>query len=156
MTQAVLLFLSLFALSAPSLAGSLVGITSDELQALQKKGAVVVDIRTPQEWAVTGVIPGSHELTFFDASGHYDKEAWLNSLKPLLGKKDQPVVLVCRSGNRSALVGKMMTSEVGFDRVYHLEKGIREWSAQSLPLTSGCATTTTCAASPVRPASAAP
>lgn len=156
MLQVIFLFLSLFALSVPSLAGSLVGITGDELLALQKQGAVVVDIRTPQEWAATGVIPGSRELTFFGASGQYDKEAWLKSLKPLLGKKAQPVVLVCRSGNRSALVGKMMTSEAGFDRVYHLEKGIREWSAQSLPLVPGCAATLTCAASPARAATAAP
>ena len=115
-------------------AGELVGVTPDEMDALVKKGATVVDIRTPQEWKATGLIPGSHGLTYFDASGHYDKEDWLGRLKPLLGSAGQPVILVCRSGNRSATVGKMLVNEAGFDRVYHLEKGIRGWTAESRSL----------------------
>lgn len=114
--------------------GDLVGLTPDGLQAMQEQGALVVDVRTPEEWKSTGLIPGSKRLTYFDSTGGYDKEAWLRQLKPLLTSPEQPVILVCRSGNRSATVGKMLLNEAGYGKVYHLEKGIRGWSAESKPL----------------------
>lgn len=134
MKKLVLLLCGLLSLTESALASGLVGVTSDELQSMLEKGAIVVDVRTPKEWAATGIIAGSHLLTYFDESGQYDQNAWLKSLQPLLGKRDRPIVLVCRSGNRSGMVGKMMTSEAGFDRVFHLEKGIREWTSQGRPL----------------------
>jgi rhodanese-related sulfurtransferase len=121
-------------LSSLAQAGNLVGVTPDELQTMQTQGALVVDVRTPQEWASTGMIPGSKGLTYFDAAGGYDKEGWLKQLRGWTANPGQPVVLVCRSGHRSATVGKMLLSEGGYDKVYHLEKGIRGWSAESKPL----------------------
>jgi len=122
----------LFGLSAH--AAGLTNLTPDELQAMQLSGALVVDVRTPEEWAKTGLIPGSKGLTYFDATGGYDKDGWLKQFKPLQSSPSQPVILVCRSGNRSATVGKMLLNEAGFSQVYHLEKGIREWSAQGKAL----------------------
>lgn len=115
-------------------AGQLTGITPEELQQLRNQGALLVDIRTEEEWRATGLVPGSQKLTFFDASGHYDKDAWLKQLKFLLKSSDQPLVLICRSGSRSSTVGKMLVDEAGFGKVFHLEKGIRAWSAEGLPL----------------------
>ncbi|MDD5036793.1 MAG: rhodanese-like domain-containing protein [Methylococcaceae bacterium] len=115
-------------------AGELLGLTPDELQAMENQGALVVDVRTPQEWKSTGIIPGSHALTYFDANGGYDKEGWLKQLKPLMKSPDQALIMVCRSGHRSAMVGRMLSDEAGYSKVYHLEKGIRGWSAESLPL----------------------
>lgn len=143
----ILLFFFFFCLSCSFIAsaGALVGVTSDELQTLLERGALVVDVRTPQEWKANGVIQGSHLLTYFDSSGQYDKDGWLKSLIRMQGGHRRPVVLVCRSGNRSALVGKMMTGEAGFNRVYHLEKGIREWAAQGKNLVSPCPQDPSCA-----------
>jgi rhodanese-related sulfurtransferase len=115
-------------------AGTLVGLSPDELQAMQAQGALVVDVRTPGEWKTTGLIPGSKGLTYFDSTGGYNKQAWLKQLKPLQTSPEQAVVLVCRSGHRSATVGKMLLDEAGYSKVYHLEKGINAWSAESKPL----------------------
>ena len=120
---------------ARAFAGQLLGVTPDELQALQTQGALVVDIRTPEEWKSTGVIAGSLGLTYFDANGAYDKDAWLKQLSAARKDTQQPLVLVCRSGHRSGTVGKMLAAEAGFDKVYHLEKGIRGWTAESRALT---------------------
>lgn len=111
-------------------AAELVGVTPDELRALMDRGALVVDIRTPEEWKATGVIPGSRRLTFFDPYGQYDKGSWLKQLGPMARFPDQAVILVCRSGNRSTTVGRMLANETGLGRVYHLEKGIRGWLAE--------------------------
>lgn len=115
-------------------AGALRGVTPDELIDLQKHGALVVDVRTPEEWKSTGIIAGSSTMTYFNKNGEYDKEAWLKQLKGRIKSADQPVVLVCRSGHRSGTVGKELVQESGIGPVYHLEKGIRQWSAESKPL----------------------
>ena len=115
-------------------AGNLVGVTPDELQTMQAQGAIVVDVRTPEEWKSTGMIPGSKGLTYFDATGGADQAGWLKQLKPLTEAGGRPLILVCRSGHRSAMVGKMLLAEAGYGKVYHLEKGIRGWSAESKPL----------------------
>ncbi len=114
----------------------LTGLTPDELLSMQEKGALVVDVRTPQEWKNTGLIAGSKGLTFFDATGGYDQEGWIRRLKPLLKSSDQPVILVCRSGSRSSMVGRMLLTEGGFSKVYQLDKGLIGWKAEGLPLTA--------------------
>jgi rhodanese-related sulfurtransferase len=128
-TTAHLVLPFLAAVNSP-VSAELKGITADEAQTLMSQGAPLVDIRTPQEWQATGIIPGSQKLMFFDASGHYDAAAWLKSLKTLAPNIDQPVILVCRSGNRSSTVGKMLSDEMGYQHVYHIEKGIRGWAAE--------------------------
>lgn len=120
--------------AVPALA-ELRGVTPDEADQLIKSGVPVVDVRTPKEWQETGVIPGSYKLTFFDEWGQYDTRRWLRDLKTALAGNDKPLVLVCRSGNRSATVGKILSDEYGFKQVYHVEKGVREWRAEGKRLT---------------------
>lgn len=126
--------LALLASSMVACARDAANLTPDQLQAMQAQGALVVDVRTPEEWDKSGLIPGSEGLTYFNANGGYDKEAWLKRLKPLLASPDQPVILVCRSGHRSAEVGKMLLDEPGYNKVYQLENGIKGWSALNKPL----------------------
>ena len=116
-------------------AADLKGVSPDELESLKSAGALVVDLRTAAEWKETGLIQGSTLLTYFDANGQYDQATWLKNLKTAMHSPDQPVVLICRSGNRSGSVGKMLAQQLGFSKVYHLEKGIRGWSAESRILT---------------------
>jgi rhodanese-related sulfurtransferase len=116
-------------------AADLVGVTTEDLQGLMDRGAVVVDVRTPEEWKATGLIPGSRPLTYYDSKGQYDQAKWLVGLRGLVKSPNDPVVLVCRSGNRSATVGKMLAKDAGYSQVYHLEKGIRAWIAESRKLT---------------------
>jgi rhodanese-related sulfurtransferase len=116
--------------AAPVLGGELIGITPDELETLKVQGVPVVDVRTPEEWRKTGLIEGSKPLTFFDSKGAYDAADWLRRFKAIVPDVARPVVLVCRSGNRTAMVGKMLTQELGYERVYHLEKGLQVWSAE--------------------------
>jgi rhodanese-related sulfurtransferase len=130
------LFVLLMTLSLSLQAAELHGVNPDELQALQQQGALVVDIRTPEEWKATGIIAGSSTLMYFDKNGGYDREAWLGELKKLVSKPDQPIVLVCRSGNRSGTVGKELAGQAGVGTVYHLEKGLRQWVAESRTLVS--------------------
>lgn len=132
--------LGLLLSACAAFAGELVNLTPGQLQAMQAQGALVVDVRTPEEWRKSGMIPGSRGLTYFDANGGYDRVGWLNQLKPLRNSPDQPVILVCRSGHRSAEVGKMMVNEAGYAKVYQLEKGVKGWSAEGRLLDGQCKT----------------
>ena len=48
---------------------AIIDIDNVELGKLMAKGVPVIDIRTSPEWQQTGIIPGSHLLTFFDEQG---------------------------------------------------------------------------------------
>lgn len=101
-------------------------IDNAQLKELLAQNVPVVDIRTAPEWSETGIVEGSHLLTFFDASGNYDAASWLKQLAPIAGKEDQ-VVLICRTGRRTGLVSKFMDQQVGYGKVYNVTKGIRHW-----------------------------
>lgn len=124
----ILLFSSLLA-SSTALA-ELIGINPDQLQTMIDQGALVVDVRTPNEWDKTGIIPNSHKLMYYDEDGNSDAQKWLTQLRALKNSKDQPVVVVCHSGRRSAAVGQFLDNKVGMPNVYHLENGISGWINQ--------------------------
>jgi rhodanese-related sulfurtransferase len=104
----------------------IIEIDNQRLKGLLAKGIPIVDIRTAPEWTETGVVEGSHLLTFFDASGNYDARSWLTSLEPIADQGD-PVILICRTGRRTGLVSQFLVNQVGFARVYNVTKGIRHW-----------------------------
>jgi rhodanese-related sulfurtransferase len=117
-------------LVSQSTLAELVGINLDQLEVLvEKENALVVDIRTPAEWKETGTIASSHKLMFFDANSHYDSSKWLAELNRLR-KDHQPVILICRSGGRSSIVGRLLDEKSGSSKVYHLEKGIKGWISE--------------------------
>ncbi|WP_445371268.1 rhodanese-like domain-containing protein [Methylomonas sp. HW2-6] len=126
-------------LSAGLQAAELGELDTEQLGTMQQnQNALVVDIRTPQEWQATGLIPGSHKLQSFDADGKFDQQKWLADLEKLKTSPDQPVILVCRSGNRSTKVGKMLSEQPGMPKVYHLNNGIQSWIRSGRPVAPDC------------------
>ncbi len=92
---------------------------------LMDKGVKVVDIRRPDEWRETGVIPGSKLLTAFDSSGQLNAE-FPSEFKALVDR-DEEVIIICRSGNRSAALSRALAESVGYTRVYNASGGIVSW-----------------------------
>jgi rhodanese-related sulfurtransferase len=122
-----------------SFATELSALTPDQLEKLQQQNnPLVIDIRTLTEWQQTGLIPNSHPLQFFDEHGRADQQKWLAELKKLQKNSDQAIVLVCRSGNRSTKVGKILTEVLGLKNIYHLSKGIQHWLALNHNLVAYC------------------
>ncbi|MDD1620300.1 MAG: rhodanese-like domain-containing protein [Methylococcaceae bacterium] len=99
----------------------------------QNDHALVIDIRTEAEWHATGIIPGSQKLQSFNNDGQFDAEKWLADLQKLKTSPDQPVILVCRSGNRSGKVGEFLVRQ-GMPNVYHLNNGIQSWIKSGNPV----------------------
>ncbi len=104
-------------------------LSNEQLKKMQQQGVVLVDIRRAEEWQQTGVIEGSHLLTFFDKKGNYNMQQWLDELAKITDKNDK-LVLICRSGNRTGMVGKFLDQKLGFPQVYHLKNGIKRWDGR--------------------------
>jgi len=100
-------------------------LDNDALKAKLTEGAVLVDIRRPDEWAHTGVIEGARLVTVFDENGKANPD-FLKEIKAVAGP-DDPVVLVCRTGNRSEMVARYLATRAGYDKVDHVARGIVGW-----------------------------
>ena len=109
-------------------------VDTGELLALETQGALVVDIRTPAEWKASGIIPGSHPLTFYDAEGRFDLAAFAAAVNQVSADSKRPVVLVCRSGHRSAEAGQLLANFWPERQVLHLNHGIKEWIREGKPI----------------------
>jgi len=103
--------------------------TSDDLIKAREDGVVIVDIRREDEWRETGVIPGAQMVTAFEAGGRVHPQ-FLDSFRALLPSPDTPVMLYCRSGNRTRNLGNALIEQLGFSDVMHLSTGITGWLAE--------------------------
>ena len=106
-------------LVAASIPPKLADATAADLKVAQKKGAVVIDIRRAEEWAETGIIKGAHTITAFTQSGqlHPEFQAKFTAIVPT---PDTPVMLYCRTGNRTGVIGNALVSQLGYSDVTHL------------------------------------
>lgn len=109
-----------------------VNIDNAELLRLQAKGVPVIDVRTPEEWRDTGVIKGARLITF-SFNGGFDKSAWLKQEQQVV-KPGEPVVLICRSGRRSAAVADYLESQFIKGKIYNASGGMNSWRAEGRPV----------------------
>jgi len=95
---------------------------SAALQLINHKNAFVLDVREEGEYKA------GHLLNA--------KLIPLGKLKERIGElqkyKDQPVVVVCRSGNRSGMACATM-NKLGFTQAYNMAGGMLAWQKAKLP-----------------------
>jgi rhodanese-related sulfurtransferase len=110
--------------SAPAEVG---GYTTVDVQtahdALTSGGAQIVDVREPEEWAETGVPVGSVLIPLGDLEAQAGAEL----------KTQQPVYVICRSGNRSQ-TGSDILVGLGYTQVYNVDGGVTAWIDAGLPV----------------------
>jgi len=93
------------------------------VQLMNHESAVVIDVGEPAEFKA-GHIPGAVNIPVGSLKDSVDK---------LDKYKEKPVLLCCRSGNRSAK-GAMLFKRSGFTNVYNLSGGMLAWQKENLPL----------------------
>ena len=95
-------------------------VTPEELS-LKQEESILIDVRTPREFE----------------QGHLENSININiaerSFKEEVGKLDrsQPVYVYCKVGGRSAKAARIL-QEMGFEEVYDLEGGIRNWERSGM------------------------
>ncbi|MHA2090684.1 MAG: rhodanese-like domain-containing protein [Candidatus Kariarchaeaceae archaeon] len=97
-------------------------ISAEELKNLLKEnpGITLLDVRRQNEWQQTGVIPGSILISMHNLAAEL-KNGFAEKLK-----QKQPIVVICRSGNRSATVTNFLVGNMGVEAL-NLTGGIRAW-----------------------------
>lgn len=99
-------------------------ISVEEAMQLRENGAFVLDVRQPEEWEA-GHIP---DATLIPLGELPDR------LSEVPG--DQQVVVVCRSGNRSAQATDILR-QAGFDQTTSMNGGMNEWAAAGYDVVLG-------------------
>jgi hydroxyacylglutathione hydrolase len=84
----------------------------------------VVDVRNLTEWD-EGHIPGARHIMLGYLDEHIDTIP-----------REQPVVVHCQSGARSAIAASVLKAS-GFERVVNMAGGFNQWQAHKLPQESG-------------------
>lgn len=125
-------------------AENLTNLNTSEVKEKINAGALVIDIRTAQEWQQTGLIPSSHPLNFFDKNGKSDPDKWISTLQSLKTSEDQEVILVCHSGSRSGRVGTYLSSRLNMSHISHLSTGISSWLREKRSTQPTCTISKTC------------
>lgn len=96
--------------------------TAQTVQLLNREKAVIVDVREPKEFSA------SHIQNAINLPLSSLKDRW----RELEKYKDRPLVVSCRSGNRS-LKGAVALRKHGFTTVYNLSGGLLAWERDNLP-----------------------
>jgi rhodanese-related sulfurtransferase len=105
-------------------ATSVAAISSQELIRLMNQGALVLDIRKPEEFAL-GHVNGAKQLPsdqILTASDNYKRF------------KEKPVVVIDQSGSLAAAAVRQLNTQ-GFTKAFSLRGGFTSWRAENLPVT---------------------
>jgi rhodanese-related sulfurtransferase len=107
-------------------------VGNEGLKGLVDEGVTLIDIRRPEEWRETGIVAGSRGLTFVDEIGRVTP-GFLERLTAGI-RPDEPVALICRTGNRTDVLARHMMEHLGYTQVYNVRDGIMGWIGAGLPV----------------------
>ena len=120
---AVLAAIVVFTYESRMRGSAFAAISSQDLIRLMNQGALVLDIRKPEEFAqghVNGAkhLPSDQILTAGDSFKRF---------------KDKPVVVYCDSGSLAAAAVRQLNQQ-GFSKAFTLRGGFSGWRAENLPV----------------------
>lgn len=99
-------------------------ISVSQASAKREAGAFILDVRQPEEWNQSH-IPGATLIPLGELASRVNEVP-----------RDQQVVVVCHSGNRSAQ-GRDILLSAGFTQVTSMAGGLTQWEAAGYPTVSG-------------------
>ena len=118
--------LSGFMLVGPNLRGRFSGVKNvgpqEAVMLFNHQDALVLDVREDSEFR-DGRIPKAK---------HVPLRQLKDRIKELEKFKDKPIVLVCRTGNRSSHASGVLR-KAGFENVHNLSGGMVAWEQAGLP-----------------------
>lgn len=87
---------------------------------------ILIDIRTPEEWRHTGVAKGAILINMVHPGG---TDGFVREiLAQVDDDTDRPIALICRTGNRTTHVQRLLIGH-GFSRIYNITEGMAGSSA---------------------------
>ncbi|HEX2009538.1 MAG TPA: rhodanese-like domain-containing protein [Roseateles sp.] len=90
---------------------------------MQAGAAILVDVRSPEEYRFVGHVPDSLNVPWASGTSLTRNPRFVRELEARLnGRKEAPVLLLCRSGKRSVLAAEA-AAKAGFTTVYNVLEG---------------------------------
>lgn len=97
--------------------------TTQAVRLLNDENTIVIDVREGNEVSA-GKVKGARHIPLGQVATRVGE---------LEKFKDQPILVYCRSGNRSAMAANTLTKK-GFTNVNNLAGGITAWESANLPV----------------------
>ncbi|MDD2719984.1 MAG: rhodanese-like domain-containing protein [Gallionella sp.] len=97
------------------------GVDVKQAQAMVSQGALLLDVREPDEYAAVHAV-NAKLIPLGQLSSH---------LSDIAAYKDKPIVVICHSGRRSAKAVGLL-QEAGFTRVSNVAGGTSAWEQAGL------------------------
>ena len=72
-------------------------------------------------------------MTFFNKDGKADVKKWLQELE-LVASKEDPFILICRTGRRTGIVANFLDKKLGYNKIYDVSDGITGWIKEGQPV----------------------
>lgn len=91
-------------------------IDMQELLSKQKNGAVIIDVRSLQEYN-EGHLKGAINIPYYEINQNVDK---------ILKNREKEIVLYCQAGVRGKQAYKKLI-KYNYKKVYNLYKGLENW-----------------------------
>ncbi|MBN3724566.1 rhodanese-like domain-containing protein [Burkholderia sp. Ac-20379] len=99
------------------------GVAPAQAWALASAGeALLIDVRTGEERKFVGQVPGTQHVAWATGTSLTRNPRFVRELEAKAGGKDAVILLLCRSGNRSAQAADA-AAKAGFTQVYNVLEG---------------------------------
>lgn len=132
-----LLLLLILILPVPALANGELLSPPDAWAQAEKGDLLIIDVRTPPEWAWTGVPKSAARANWWQVSG---RDGFLKDVLKITGNDlHRPIAMICARGVRSSEATYFLLSQ-GFTRVSDIGEGMLGsragpgWLDRKLPL----------------------
>lgn len=99
-------------------------VNTEEIQDLQEDGYNFIDIRTKKERDITGIIPGSLEITAFDIYGNFVPE-FMKTFRDLVDLDDN-TVFISNEGKIASMLANGFVEQLKATNIYALKGGIQQ------------------------------
>ena len=87
-------------------------ISLEKLEELERKGSIIIDVRSPQEFE-EGHIEGAISIPEYELK---------NRVRNEIVNLEEPIIVYCSTGHRSKRAQELL-EQMGYKEVYNLENG---------------------------------
>ena len=109
--------------------------------------ALFLDCRSEAEFYFVGHPEGAVHVAWAEAPDWEVNPHFVAEVRKLVGHSiDRPVVIICRSGNRTKAVSQFLSQQAGYAKVYNVRDGIKAWIKEGRPVTAAAPALAACRA----------
>ena len=108
-------------------------INNIKVKSLISRGVPLIDIRSSIEWKKTGIIEGSHLITFFNEKGKVNLNKWISAFNKV-ADTTKPFMLICASGVRSKFASYILNNQFDIPKIYDVSEGVSGWIKDKHPV----------------------